>query len=168
MTAVPYQKLIHACLTLFQVDAFDGHLLLSGLAIGCLDNCGGSTAWGGQCESEAGSEKGMRSLLLLITRFPFFFFYNQRRNKIVMQNPSRNKLINSDYMAYTSLCLGSGQSLQAGSGSVVESSSLNKVEGLIPAPAVPCQSVLEQDAPTVVQWCMDEYECVSLNWWLLQ
>jgi len=41
----PYQELIHAGLTLLQVDAFDGHLLLSRLAVRCLDDCSGSTPW---------------------------------------------------------------------------------------------------------------------------
>lgn len=49
-------------------------------------------------------------------------------------------------------------------GSVVESLFLNwKVVGLIPALAVTCQSVLEPPkvAPTVGQWCVDWFECVS-------
>lgn len=39
---VSYQELVHAGLTLFQVDAFDGHLLLPRLAECCLDHSSGS------------------------------------------------------------------------------------------------------------------------------
>ena len=41
---VTYQELVHTGLTFLQVDAFDGHLFLPGLAVGCLDHRCGSAA----------------------------------------------------------------------------------------------------------------------------
>ena len=64
-----------------------------------------------------------------------------------------------------------GDAAVGGCGSVVELSYLDRrFVGSIPATTVTCLSVLEQDtepqiAPTVVQWSVDGYECVSLNWW---
>lgn len=41
-----YQQFIHTSLTFFQIDAFDGHLFLSGLAECSLHNGSGTTPWG--------------------------------------------------------------------------------------------------------------------------
>lgn len=64
---IAYQELIHAGLTLLQVDPFDGHLLLLGSTKGRLHHRGRSTPWGEKhrvtntSQTSAGREGGQAS-----------------------------------------------------------------------------------------------------------